>query len=185
MFDIWNIEGIPTQYRVGRNRRPRQVESVEAPHPVSPVSGDDPYARYRAIADEARSRQRIITVEEIMSSPVVVVAPDETIAAARLLIEARRFRHVPVAVKSAAPIGILSDRDVFQHRGNGEDPVLSIMARDVISARPDTSIYDAARLFVEERIGSMPVVKDGQLVGILTRSDILRTVVHAPLDLWS
>jgi acetoin utilization protein AcuB len=56
----------------------------------------------------------------------------------------------------------------------------------VLTAHPDTSIRDIARVFFEERIGAVPIVDRGEtLVGIVTRSDILRTILNsAPLELW-
>ena len=57
---------------------------------------------------------------------------------------------------------------------------------NVITATPDTRIREIARLLIERRIGAMPIMdKYDNLVGIITRSDVLRAVVnHAPLELW-
>jgi acetoin utilization protein AcuB len=59
------------------------------------------------------------------------------------------------------------------------------MTSQVLTAHPDTSIRDIARVFFEERIGAVPIVDRGEtLVGIVTRSNILRTILNsAPLEL--
>ena len=64
--------------------------------------------------------------------------------------------------------------------------VRDIMATPVLTAHADTEIREIARVLFEERIGAVPIVdSQGQLVGMVTRSDILRTIMnHAPLDLW-
>ena len=58
-------------------------------------------------------------------------------------------------------------------------PVADIMSAKVLTLGPDAPVADAARLMRHERIGAIPIVDDGRLVGILTRSDVLDAVAVA------
>jgi len=136
---------------------------------------------------------------QIMTSPVVTLSLDTTITQAWALFRERRFRHVPVVTKNRSIYGIISDRDLLRYAAvNGKVPpfpenaveaktsIESLIKTRVITASPDTEIRQIARMLFEQRVGAMPIVLDsGQLEGMITRSDILRTIVnHAPLELW-
>jgi acetoin utilization protein AcuB len=88
---------------------------------------------------------------------------------------------------------MLSDRDLLRDalaQRTGEvkpaTRVGQLMATRVLTARPEAGIRQVARILFEERIGAMPIVDaEGALVGILTRSDVLRAVLTSgPLELW-
>ena len=136
-----------------------------------------------------------LTARQIMASPVVSLPPDASLYEAWKLICDRRFRHVPVVDGDGRLLGIISDRDVLLRvagiaASEGEDAagggtsVRDIMHARVLTARPDTRVPQIARTLLEERIGSMPIVDDtAGLIGMITRSDILRTLVgHDQLE---
>lgn len=146
-----------------------------------------------------QERRPAILARQIMASPVVILPPEATVAEAWELIRTKRFRHVPVVSHENKLVGIISDRDLLLEAGNiystispqdnaGQEQttIQGLIRRKVLTASPDTGIREIARILFEERIGSMPIVDDkGMLVGIITRSDILRTIINnAPLDLW-
>ena len=146
-----------------------------------------------------QERRPAILASQIMASPVVILPPEATVAEAWELIRTKRFRHVPVVSHENKLVGIISDRDLLLEAGNicstishqdnaGQEQttIQGLIRRKVLTASPDTGIREIARILFEERIGSMPIVDDkGMLVGIITRSDILRTIINnAPLDLW-
>ena len=131
-------------------------------------------------------REPVVTAEQIMSSPVVALGPRATMEEARALFRERRFRHVPILSKDRL-VGILSDRDLLRHAGEPpEAPVRPLVTEAVIAASPNTGIREIARGMFEHHIGAMPILgEEGRLVGIITRSDILRTLINrAPLELW-
>ncbi len=150
----------------------------------------------KAQQDEPRStRRRVVLATEIMSQPVQTLRPEVSLRDAWRFFGAHRFRHVPILNDKERLVGVLSDRDILRAVDDLDDPntwpneertIADIMSTHIIAAKPDTSIREIAQVLFEERIGSMPVVDDGgQLVGLLTRSDILRTLVNeAPLELW-
>jgi acetoin utilization protein AcuB len=127
-----------------------------------------------------------------MNREVVTVTPDDTLATALKLTRKHRIRHLPVVLASGTLAGILSDRDIrlampsplttpdaeradFLER----TPVAQIMIREAITAAPDETIEDAAKLLYHHRIGSLPVIgPDQQLEGVLTDTDILHAFVR-------
>jgi acetoin utilization protein AcuB len=133
-------------------------------------------------------------VEEWMRHPVTSVKPLDSAAHARAIMSERRVNQLPV-VAGPKIVGIVTDRDlrdafpslaeVAGGRGQpprGADPanipVEEVMTRDPLTIEPDLPLVAAARLLRTERIGALPVVHDGRLVGILTRSDLLDAFVE-------
>ncbi|MDP6037833.1 MAG: CBS domain-containing protein, partial [Candidatus Latescibacteria bacterium] len=131
-----------------------------------------------------------VRAEQIMSAPIVSIERDMRIDKAQEMVKQKRFRHVPVISTDGMMRGIVSDRDLFalsdSHGISKSGVVEDIMTKDVLTATPNTSIREIARVLFEERIGCMPIVDEAdRVVGIITRSDILRALIkHAPLDLW-
>ena len=83
----------------------------------------------------------------------------------------------------------MTDRDLRQHEGYLESTkVTAAMKLDPMTVAPESSALDAARLLVEHKIGGLPVVDEGKLVGIVTTSDLLRAlvdVVHATESIFA
>jgi acetoin utilization protein AcuB len=134
-----------------------------------------------------------------MTSPVLSLEAEASVAQAWAFIRQRRFRHVPVLDHSQKLVGILSDRDLLCEAaglGTAHSPskpvedasrlIGEIMTTRVLTASPDTEIRQIARVLFDNHIGTMPIVDEGEyLIGLITRSDILRALIqHAPLDLW-
>lgn len=131
--------------------------------------------------------EQAVTAEQIMSTPVVTLRFDQTINEARELFRQSRFRHVPVVDATGGLAGIISDRDILIHLTDPPDtPVNRFITEQLLVASLDTSIREIAQMLFERRIGAMPIISNSRaLAGIVTRSDILRAVVHrAPLELW-
>lgn len=111
---------------------------------------------------------------EWMSRPVHTVTPATTGADAVALLRRHRIRHLPVT-EGDRIVGVVTDRDL---RGVApETPVSAIMSRPVVVVSPRTAIDKAARLLFDRRIGCLPVVEDGKLVGILTQTDAVTALV--------
>ena len=126
------------------------------------------------------------SIGQVMKSPVVTAKPGDTLADLVTLSRQRRIGHFPV-VEGDKVVGIITDRtlreasthpavynlllDLLASLDRGV--VEQIMIRDVITARPETPVVDAVKLMREHRIGCLPVVRDGKLVGIVTAFDLL------------
>lgn len=110
-------------------------------------------------------------VREIMTPDPITVAEDASIQdAARLLVQ-YRITGLPVKGKGGKIIGIVSEADIFSRRGA---TVGDVMTRDVISVSPDTTVELVANLFTDHRIRRVPVMDGEQLLGIVSRADLVR-----------
>ncbi len=127
-------------------------------------------------------------LEQIMKRNIITIQPDDTLSTALQTINEHRIRHLPV-IKDQMLVGIVSDRDlrdVCPSRLVNEDQdqllqntlIRDIMHKNVITAHPLDFVEDAASVFYEFRIGCLPIIQKGKLVGIVTESDVLRTLVE-------
>ncbi len=101
------------------------------------------------------------------------VSIDTTVAHLRQRIIEERVRWLPV-VDGSEVIGIVTDRDITFADASAETTVASLMSREVLTVSPRTSIQEAARELYESEVEALPVVEEGKLVGVITRSDILK-----------
>jgi len=128
-------------------------------------------------------------VREIMMGSPVTLKPEDTLDLANDVISLGRIRHIPV-VDEGRLVGLLSERDlmgaaasqIFGLKQRSKAALLkSVLIKDVMKKRvvtvgPQTPIRDVAHLMAEKKIGCVPVVSDGSLVGLVTTTDILRYV---------
>ena len=139
-------------------------------------------------------------VEQWMNRDLVSVTPDESFRTAMHLIRQKGIRHLPV-VEGKRLVGIVTDRDLRQAAPSGATSlsihelhyilekltIREIMTKEVVSVRPDQTVDDAALLLLGHRIGGLPVVREGELVGIITETDILQAFLQlrgkGPLDI--
>ncbi len=152
---------------------------------------------YQAI-DKLPEDDRVLFADQIMTTPVVSLTAAMTLNQTLKIFQSKRFRHLPVISSTGKVTGMVSDRDVLQYMAGlhghmqktsamhkTSDKVEQLMQSPVITAGLKTDIRYIARLFVEQHIGAVPVVSDGELKGMITRSDILRAVMsHYELELW-
>ena len=120
----------------------------------------------------------VIVLREIMSSRPVTTTPDTTLAEARRLLAEHRIRRLPV-MAGRRLVGIVSDRDLRSASARpATTAVGEIMTREVVTVTPRTRVDEAARLILAGRFGGLPVTDGGELVGIVTETDLLRALVH-------
>ncbi|MFN7131914.1 MAG: CBS domain-containing protein, partial [Myxococcales bacterium] len=110
-----------------------------------------------------------------MSSPVRAVEADTPLVELERSLKHWRHTGVPV-LRDGSMIGIVSRRDVEAARRDGRLHlgVSSCMSQNVKTTTPDAPLEDALAAMVSANVGRLPVLKDGHLVGIVTRSDLLR-----------
>lgn len=126
-------------------------------------------------------------VEEIMIQRVYTVAPTDTVRMGLVLIQQYEIRHIPV-VEDGHLVGIVSDRDLRdvcpstlgceEKSEIWNTPIAKIMKREVITAHPLDFIDEAAYTMYSARISCLPIVSNGELVGIITATDLLSTLVE-------
>ena len=139
---------------------------------------------------QGKTKVQSIRVADWMSEGVLAVETFDSIAIARQLMAKHRVNQLPV-LDDDRLIGIVTDRDIRDayptsmminqtkaiDRFAEKITVEEVMSRDIFVVRPETPLVQAVSLLRKHRIGSLPVVKDQQLVGIITRSDILDFVL--------
>jgi acetoin utilization protein AcuB len=133
-----------------------------------------------------------MVVREWMAKDPVTVEPKTTIKAAWKLMQDRRIRHLPVVLKGNL-VGIVTDRDLRRvlpspatsleihelHYLLDKLTVDEVMTKDVIATVPGADLPSAARAMLRNRIGALPVIESGAVVGVLTRSDTLEALTTA------
>jgi len=116
-------------------------------------------------------------VRQLMTKEPFTVAPTDTLEKARSIMDAGRFRRIPVVAGSQI-VGILSERDIRQHAGHlAHTLVDAAMTQPVVTVTPSTMMENAAQMLLKHKVGGLPVVEDGRLVGIVTTTDIIRAFV--------
>ena len=127
------------------------------------------------------------TVREIMMGSPVTLTPEATLDLANDVISLGRIRHIPV-VDGGKLVGLLSERDLIGAAANRifnlkqksrsallkNELVKNVMKKNVVTVSPETPIKDAARLMADKKIGCVPVMSEGSLVGLVTTTNILR-----------
>ncbi|MBI5434209.1 MAG: CBS domain-containing protein [Planctomycetes bacterium] len=130
-------------------------------------------------------------VRHLMSRGVFTVREDETCRDVLELFRRERIRRAPVVRGDAQELcGILSERDILRvmptsvamiecaiERGIASPKVAVAMTQHVLTVAPDRHVEEAANLMYLRRIGAVPVVDDGKLVGMLTETDVFRAYV--------
>jgi CBS domain-containing protein len=123
-----------------------------------------------------------------MSSPVAL-KPGDTLDLANDVISLGRIRHIPVA-DGGRLVGILTERDlvgtaagqIFGIKQKSKSALLKtvlikdVMKKRVVTVAPNTPIKDVAHLMAGKKIGCLPVISEGLLVGLVTTTDVLRYV---------
>ena len=126
-------------------------------------------------------------VRKIMMGSPVTLTPDDTLDLANNVISLGRIRHIPVVEKGKL-VGLLSERDLIGAAANRifglnqksksallkTELVKNIMKKRLVTVTPDTPIKDAARLMADKKIGCVPVISAGALVGLVTTTNVLR-----------
>lgn len=123
---------------------------------------------------------------DIMSSPVKAIASDKPAREAERLMLRYGHTGLPVVDQAGGLQGIVSLRDVEKARRHGlmHAPVKGLMVRRVVTVSPETPLDEIQALMIEKDIGRVPVVADGNLVGIISRSDLLGMLYGGPAPRW-
>ncbi|MGK7901896.1 MAG: CBS domain-containing protein [Hormoscilla sp.] len=139
--------------------------------------GEDPQTIFAQLLDRLKAQiPQPLTARELMSSPVRTILPQTTIReASRILL---RYGHSGLFVVDAIGqlVGIISRRDIdlALHHGFSHAPVKGYMTKNLKTITPDTGLRAIESLMMTYDIGRLPVLQAGQLVGSVTRTDVLR-----------
>ena len=128
-------------------------------------------------------------VREIMTTDVMTIGRNDELMISDDIMRMKRLRHLPV-LEEGRLVGMLTQRDLFHAALStalnfGEKAqkeflktvvVKEVMTEEVLTIDPDADVKEAARLMIEHKIGCLPVVEDGTLVGLVTETDLLRVI---------
>ena len=129
-----------------------------------------------------------LKVSDVMTADPTTLKRNDKLTLADDIMRLGRVRHLPVLDDDGERlVGLVSQRDLFrdalaQALGYGRHAqrkildslsVKEVMTSEVLTIRPDASVVEAARLMTERKIGCLPVVENGRLVGILTEGDFV------------
>jgi CBS domain-containing protein len=134
-------------------------------------------------------------VAHLMSRDVITIRECATCQDAVAAMFRNRIRHLPVVDADGCLVGIVTDRDIRHHlfapeifreigsvtveRLLASVKVAQVMSRPVVTVAPDDALEAATRMMLEDKVGSLPVVDRGRVVGIITETDLLRRIIGA------
>lgn len=133
-----------------------------------------------------------LKVSELMSRELITLRRDESLNLAERVMQLGRVRHLPV-VDGEHLVGLITHRDLLRAQVSALAQITKderdeihtsiraedIMIQDVHTVGPDDAAVDAARLMIRKKVGCVPVVDEGRLVGILTEADFLELAIRA------
>lgn len=137
------------------------------------------------------------SVRDVMTPHVTTLKRNDKLTIADDVMRLGRIRHLPVLDDDGQEVvGILSQRDLFRGSlaralGYGEHAqrkvldtlvVKEVMTSDVVTTSPDTPLAEVARVMLKQRIGCLPVVEGGRLVGIVTEADFVALIARQGCD---
>ena len=132
----------------------------------------------------------MIKVSEVMSTQVKTIKVSESISAAKTIMKQEDIRHIPVVNDKNYPIGIISQRDILRAQVsdliNDETQAIDeekvaveqIMSKKVSSLHPSDPLRSAGIEMQKHKFGCMPVIKNDQLVGIITDTDFVTVAIN-------
>ena len=176
---LWSLRSLAAMDGQGtRELRSRilveqMIEHQQADEPVHTW----PLAQADAPRDWSHSYQ---TVSQLMATDLFTVRPDDLIDLAASVMEWKHIRHVPVEDDEGRLVGLVSHRDLLRLLSHGllsrqSQPVAvkEVMKRDLATVAPDTLTLEALNIMRRLKVGCLPVVEQGRLIGIVTAYDFL------------
>ncbi|MDX8549298.1 CBS domain-containing protein [Methanospirillum sp. J.3.6.1-F.2.7.3] len=131
-------------------------------------------------------------VSDLMSTPVHAAKPNDTVSYARNQMLRHKISRILV-IEDGRALGIITKKDIgfrlrrnnpqWRHRQIDNEPLIRVMSTDLVRLSPDSSIRDALLLLLAHQISGAPVIDQGMVLGILTRTDILRSKIVDKLDI--
>jgi acetoin utilization protein AcuB len=131
-------------------------------------------------------------IERRMTRNPVTASPDMSVADASALMKREKVHRLPVLDKERKLVGIISEKDILYASPSpvstlsihemayllSQLTVKKLMTRDVVTITKDTTVEEAARLMVDQDLSSLPVLEDGKLIGIISKSDLFKILLE-------
>jgi CBS-domain-containing membrane protein len=139
------------------------------------LRGDEPVETLRR-ARRAGNRSDAAHVRDVVSTPVVVARVSEPVEEIGARLVEHRLKSLPVVDEQQRLIGLVSEADLLGREplsGRRGQTASAVMTREVVTLAPDDTLTHARLLFAERGLRVVPVVENGRLVGVVSRSDLL------------
>ncbi len=134
----------------------------------------------------------MLHVADVMTTGLITLTPADSLLTARKIMQESRIRHIPIVSSDGTFVGVVSQRDLLKasvsqfadvHQDVREQiengiPVAEIMTVDLLHAEPETPVVEAASTLLRHKVGCLPVLEDGRLVGILTEADFVKLTLR-------
>jgi len=164
-----------------RGNRAERLAAITAAAVENQLGGEPVHLWPPATLEHAGGWERhYARVEQFMTSDLFTVGPDEAVEMVANLMRWKRIRHVPVEDSEHRLVGIVSQRTLVAlvaeraaDLGKGPIPVREVMSKNLVTVTPETTTLEAIALMRKHQVGSLPVLKEGRLVGIITEHDLL------------
>jgi len=111
-------------------------------------------------------------VGERMTTDPLTIGDDAEVQQALEMLKERKLRHLPVLDDDETLVGIVSEKDLL--RAKPERLVREVMTKDVVTVTEYTALEEAARVMADGKFSSLPVMRNGKLVGIVTETDLFQ-----------
>ena len=118
---------------------------------------------------------------DIMTRKVISVHPGASVQEAAQLLYSNRISGLPVVDDRSRIIGIVTEADIISKVDREGLSAGDIMSREIIAVDEETPVNEIASMLTERRIKRVPVVREGQVVGIVSRADIVHAVAQGHL----
>lgn len=141
------------------------------------------------LRDGTAERESFRTVGQVMTTDLFTVQAEDIVDLAASLMEWEHLRHVPVEDKDGRLVGLVSHRALMRILSRGQStaenpvPVSEVMEVDPVTVTPETSTLEAIATMRKNKIGCLPVVSEGKLVGIITEHDFFE-IAGVLLERW-
>jgi CBS domain-containing protein len=135
-----------------------------------------PEAVKETIVELVKNDNKTVSLGDLMSYPIISVTSDTPMKKVALILRKKGFTGLPV-VDDKKLVGIISRKDFQKLKKDRQmdSPVKAFMSRDkIVTVTSDRSPLEVAQLIVKHDIGRIPVLKNGELIGIITRTDVMR-----------
>ena len=126
-----------------------------------------------------------MNAKDIMTRDIITVSPSMSVKNLAMALIKNQISGAPVAGRNGKIVGVVSEADLIAKSGKD---VKSIMSKKIISVSEDTSVEEIARLMTAHTIKRLPVMKDGAIVGIVSRADLVSAIaqgehvaIHTPI----
>ena len=123
--------------------------------------------------------------KDIMTRDVITVSPTATVKNLAMTLIKNQISGAPVGGRNGKIIGVVSEADIVAKKGKD---VKTIMSKNIISVTEDTPVEEIAKLMTTHRIKRLPVMRGSEVVGIVSRADIVNAIalgkhvaIHTPV----